>query len=143
MEIDYKNDNFIREVETCTKYNLQRKPDLKKLIDISVSNNKVKEFEELTFTAKYICGMMRVLKNAPAISEVQNTEQIKEDLNNNLKKILEQLRVIIKIGDNEMQNYFEKNYLSFSSQNIVNINQLLSDLEFVKKYINYLKRKSE
>ena len=142
MEIDYKNDNFIREVEAFTKYNLQRKPDLKKLIDISVSNNKVKEFEELTFTAKYICGMMRVLKNAPAISEVQNTEQIKEDLNNNLKKILEQLRVIIKIGDNEMQNYFEKNYLSFSSQNIININQLLSDLESVKKYINYLKRKS-
>jgi len=141
MRINYEDENFIREVETFSKNNLNRKTDLKKLIEISLSDHKEKEFEELAFTAKYLCGMMRVMKNAPAIPEVQSTEHIKEDLSKNLKKVIDQLRSIIAMGENEMQEYFEKTYLTLSSQNITNLNQLLSDLESVKKYINHLKRK--
>jgi hypothetical protein len=141
MKIKYGNENFIQEVESFIEDSFQRKTDLKKLIDLSVSNNKEKEFEELTFTAKYICGMMRVLKNAPTVPEVQSIEHIKDDLSNNLKKVIEQLRDIVTLGDNEMQDYFGKTYFTLSSENIINLNQLLSDLESVKKYINHLKRK--
>lgn len=141
MKINYEDENFIQEVESFTKNNLIRKSDLKKLVDLAVSNHKVKEFEELTFTAKYVCGMMRVLKNAPSVPEVQSIEHIKDDLSKNLKKVIDQLRSIITMGENEMQEYFEKTYLTLSSQNITNLNQLLSDLELVKKYINHLKRK--
>jgi hypothetical protein len=140
MRINYEDENFIGEVETFTKNKLQRKSDLKKLIEISSSNLKEKEFEELAFTAKYVCGVMRVLKKAVTIPEVQSIDHIKEDLSKNLKKVIEQLRSLVLISENDMQEYFEKTYLKLSPDNITNLNQLLSDLELVKKYINHLKR---
>lgn len=140
MKINYAEKNFISEVEVFNQKILQRKADITGLIGLVISNNKEKDFEELTFTAKYICGMMRVLKTAPSVPEVQSTAHIKEDLSDNLKKIINQLRGIIISGDNAMQDHFEKTYLTLSSQNLINLNQLLADLECIKKYINHLKR---
>ncbi|MFI5238052.1 MAG: hypothetical protein ACHQLA_08945 [Ignavibacteriales bacterium] len=141
MNINFNNKNFLSEVESFTKNNLIRKSDLQKLIELSVSSRKETELEELSFTAKYICGMIRVLKHAPGIPEAQNINQVKEDINLNLKKAIEQLREIIT-SDAQLKNYFEETYLSLTSENLINLNQLLSDLESVKKYINYLKRLS-
>ena len=38
--------------------------------------------------------------------------------------------------------YFKKNYFTLSQQNFSDLTQLFSDLESVKKYLNYLKRQT-
>ncbi len=83
------------------------------------------EFEELTFTAKYICGMMRILKNAPGIPEVSSTDHVKNDLNENLKKGIEQLKEIISVGDVNLREYFETTYFTLSPQNFTNLSLAL------------------
>jgi len=142
MKLDLNDENFIAEVEEFTGNSFHKKEDIKKIIEIVTAQGKEKEFEELTFTAKYVCGMMRIVKNAQGVTEVQNIDQVKEDLNENIKKAMKQLSGITAFGDNNVRDYFEKMYLSLTAQNFSNLNQFLSDLEAVKKYLNYLKRLS-
>lgn len=138
MNLDDKN--FLKGVEDYTGSLLLRKDDIHKLIEVVIVEDKEEEFEQLTFTAKYVCGMMRVVKNAPSIPEVSSIDQIKSDLNENMKKGIEQLREIIASSNGNEKDYFEKTYFTLTTQNFNNLMQLFSDLESVKKYINYLKR---
>jgi hypothetical protein len=133
---------FLMKVEEYTSNPLQRKEDLRKIIDIAADNGKEEEVEKLTFTAKYICGMMRVLKNAPGIPDVSSIDHIKNDLNENIKKGMEQLKEIISCSDANYLEYFDKTYFTLSPESFVNLSQLFSDLESVKKYINHQKRQS-
>jgi len=132
--------NFLIKVEEYTSNQLQRKDDIQKIIDAVSANGKEEQFGILTFTAKYICGLMRVLKVAPGIPEVNSINQIKSDLNENIKKGIEQLKEIIYLGEANDQDYFNETYFTLSSQNFSNVTQLFSDLESIKKYINHLKR---
>lgn len=141
-EIKLSDNDFLESVEDYTNSFLQRKNDTKKIIDVVVGNNIEEQFEKLVFTAKYIGGMFRVLMTAPGIPEVSSLDQIKNDLNENIKIAVEQLKEIISLSDVTTQEYFEKNYFTLSSLNFNNLSQLFSDLESVKKYLNYLKRKS-
>jgi len=136
------NIDFLKSVEDYTSSLLQRKNDIKKIIDIVFKNNIEEQFESLVFTSKYIGGMFRVLKTAPGIPEVNSLDRIKDDLNENIKNAVMQLKEIISLSDVTTQEYFEKNYFTLSLQNFNNLSQLFSDLESVKKYLNYLKRKN-
>ena len=140
MEISLSDENFIENVEGYTGNPLLQKRDVKRLIGIVNENGKEEEFEKLTFTAKYVCGLMRVVKNASGLPEVNSIEHIKEDLNESIKKGIEQLKEIISGSNEGQRDYFEKNYLSITTESFSNLNQFFSDLELIKKYINYLKR---
>jgi len=142
VAINLIDKNFLKAVEEYTGSKLQKNEDIVKLIEVVVSEKKEEEFEKLTFTAKYICGMMRVVKNAPGIPEVSSIDQIKSDLNENMKKGIEQLKEIIASSNESEKDYFEKTYFTLSTQSFGSLTQLFSDLESVKKYINHLKRLS-
>jgi hypothetical protein len=142
MKIDLADNSFLAEVENYTGCLLRKKDDIKKIIDVVVSEGKEKDFVELTFTAKYICGLMRVIKNAPAIPEVNSIEQIKNDLNENMKKGFEQLQKIISSCSEKEKSYFGETYFKLTTQNFIDLSNLFSDLESVKKYLNYLKRQN-
>jgi hypothetical protein len=142
MGINLNDKNFLSSVEDYTGSLLQKKEDIKRIIELVVAEKKEEEFEKLVFTAKYICGMMRVLKNAPGIPEVSSIDNIKNDLNENMKKGIEQLKEIISFSDDNQRDYFDRTYFTLTQQNFNNLSQLFSDLESVKKYMNHLKRQS-
>jgi len=140
MNNNLGDENFIDNVEDFTTNPIIRKEDIKRLIGIVKDNGKEEEFEKLTFTSKYICGLMRIVKNSSSVPEVNSIENIKADLNENIKNGMELLREIISASDDEEKDHFEKTYLTLTAENFGNLNQLFSDLEAVKKYTNYLKR---
>lgn len=140
MNINFSDPNFISNVENYNGSKLQKKADIKKIIELAVTSNKVQDFENLIFTSKYICGLMRVLKNAPGNPEVNNIELVKKDFNENLKKGIEQIKEIIKISEKNDIEYFDSTYFTLTTQNFTSLSQLFADLELVKKYTNHLKR---
>lgn len=140
MAINLIDKNFLKGVEDYTSSLLLKKDDIVKLIEVVAAEKKEEEFEKLTFTAKYICGMLRVVKNAPGIPEISSIDHVKNDLNENMKKGIEQLKEIISSSNENEKDYFEKTYFTLTTHNFNNLTQLFSDLESVKKYINYLKR---
>lgn len=140
MNNNLGDDNFIESVEAYTSNLLNRKEDVKRLIRIVTECKKEKEFEELTFTSKYVCGLMRIVKSYQSVPEVTSVEHIERDLNENIKKGIEAINEIISSADEEQKSYFMKTYLSLTTESFSNLHQIFSDLEAVKKYINYLKR---
>jgi hypothetical protein len=142
MKIEISNKSFLDEVEKETGGILKNRTDIAKLLEICVTGGKEKEFEDLIFTAKYIQGLMRVMKKAQTIPEVQSVDYIKSDFTNNVKKIIEQIRNLFGEKDDESKIYFEEMYLSSRQHSFENLILLLIDLELIKEYVNIMKRSS-
>ena len=134
------NKNILNEVEIFSDSLLKRKTDLQIIIDESSQNNFEAEFEELTFTGKYVQGLKRVLQKGGEFQEIDNLDHVKKDLTENMEKIIGDISVLLIHSSETNKKYFEDTYLSLTPNCFQNLNELLEDLEWVKKYLNYQKR---
>ena len=83
---------------------------------------------------------MKVMKMGQENSEVKSLEHVKTDLTKNMEKVVEQIREIISNSSKSDKDYIEKNFLEMSPDAFKNLNELLADLDWTKKYLNDLKR---
>ena len=131
---------IIDEIEEFSQVKLNKKADLKTLYSLSLKTDKGKTFEELSFTAKYAEGLMRVLKTGINNPDVKSLEHIKKDFTHNMQKIVDQMKEIVANADDQIKRYFEMTYFDMSQQGMQNLTLILSDLEWAKKYFNMQKR---
>lgn len=132
---------LITEIEKFSEYKLSKKDDLYLLIDLILENEGEKSLDDISFTSKYVMGLLRILKAGNNNQEVQNLEHIKKDFTDNMSKVTAELKKIIAFADDESyKSYFETEYLQMSHESLKNLNLLLSDLEWTKKYLNHKKR---
>ena len=134
------NKNILNKVEIFSDSLLKRKSDLQIIIDESLQNNFDAKFEELTFTGKYIQGLKRVLQKGGEFQEIDNLDHVKNDLTENMEKVIGDIGAILIHSSETNKKYFEDTYLSLTPNCFQNLNDLLDDLELVKKYLNYQKR---
>lgn len=135
------NPNFLDEVENFTSKSLMRKDDLQIIINSFNQTKSFEDFENFTFLGKYVNGLFRVLESSGKVTEFQNLEQVKKDLGENIEKVISILKEIALNLKEEHKNKLEINYLEFSKDSFQNLKFLVEDLDHIKKYINYLKRK--
>jgi len=133
---------LLDKVEETADILLKRKNDLQIILDECLNNNLEEDFKELAFTGKYIEGLKRVLKKGGDFQEIENLDYVKKDLGENMEKTIEQIRAILQNVSDEIKTHFEESYLKLSATSFQNLNELIADLEQVKKYLNYQKRKS-
>ena len=119
---------------------LKRKADLQIIINESLQNNFIADFEELTFTGKYVQGLKRVLQKGADFQEIDSLDHVKKDLTETMKKVIGNIRALLIHSPETNKKYFEDTYLSLTPNSFQNLNELLEDLEWVKKYLNYNKR---
>jgi hypothetical protein len=129
------------DVEKFTDKLFNRKDDLKIILEAFNRDDKIEDFEKLTFTGKYVNGLFRVLKNSVKIPEVESVDHVKKDLSENMEKVISQLREITFKMDEVNKKKFEDNYLQLSQNSLQNLQQLVEDLDNIKIYLNHLKRK--
>jgi len=132
--------NLLDKVEETAEVVLKNKYELQIIVDECLNNNLEENFEELAFTGKYIEGLKRVLKKGGEFQEIENLDYVKKDLGENMEKSIEQIRDILQNASKETKMHFEENYLKLSAASFQNLNDLIADLEQVKKYLNYQKR---
>lgn len=132
--------NFLDDVEKFSGKSLNKKDDLADIIEAYKSSNKFENFEKLSFTGKYVNGLFKVLRNSPGIPEVENIDQIKKDLSENIGKVISQLKEITFNMNESNKKLFERNYFELSQATMQNLQQLVEDLDSTKKYLNHLKR---
>lgn len=133
---------LIEEISKYSSNQLKRKKDLETIIDLSYSDDHEQYLKELTFTSKYVQGLLRILTLGTSNSEQQNISLINRDISTNLQKIREKIEQIIFNSDDKTKQYFRENYLRLSQDNLLNLIELINDLEWTKKYLNYLKREN-
>ncbi len=128
------------EINQFSGNKLMRKKDLETIIDACYADDHEQYLGELTFTAKYVQGLLRILKPGKSNPEQKNISLIKRDISTNIEKIREKIEQIIFNSDSQTKQYFRENYLQISQNNLLNLIELINDLEWTKKYLNYLKR---
>jgi hypothetical protein len=133
---------IIEEIDDFSQHRLNKKTDLKTLYSLSIMEGGGKTFEELSFTAKYAEGLIRILKTGINNPEVKSLEHIKKDFAHNMQKIVDQMKEIVVNTDEQIKRYFEITYFDMSQQGMQNLTLILSDLEWAKKYFNMQKRQS-
>jgi len=134
------NENILYDVEIFADSLLKRKTDLQIIVNESLQNNFIADFEELTFTGKYVQGLKRVLQKSADFQEIDNLDHVKKDLTETMKKVIGDIRELLIHSPETNKKYFEDTYLSLTPNCFQNLNELLEDLEWVKKYLNYNKR---
>ena len=132
--------DFVNEVEKFSGASLNKKAELLRIYEESIKSGKEKAFEDLTFTAKYLRGLMRVLQNGSNNPQVDSFEKIKTDFSSNINKVIEQVKDIIADSDEDLQKHFKENYFEMTQEGLINLNELLADLEWTKMYLNDQKR---
>ncbi|HZW37738.1 MAG TPA: hypothetical protein VFF33_00410 [Ignavibacteriaceae bacterium] len=132
--------SLIQEINEFSKNKLKRKEDLELILN-AASNDK-KLFADLIFNAKYVMGLQRVLKQNTTNNEDAKFK-VQQDYSSNLMKIIEQLKIVANNFQQKDKFFFEQNYLQLNHSSLNNLNELLSDLEWVKMYINDLKHRQD
>ena len=137
------NPNFLDDVEKFSGKSLNKKDDLADIIEVYKSSKKFDDFENLSFTGKYVNGLFKVLENSTKIPEVENVDHIKKDLSENMGKVISQLKEITSYMNAKNKMLIEENYLKLSQSSLQNLRLLVEDLDSIKKYLNFLKRKQK
>ena len=132
--------DFVEGIEEFSRSKLRRKIDILRLYEEAQLHDNIKLFDELLFNAKYVMGLLRVVQSSTDLSEIKNIEQIKKDFSENMEKVINQLKEIIKPASPDLCRYFEDTYFQLTQENFIHISELLSDLEQAKKYTNSVKR---
>ena len=132
--------DFLDDVEKFSGKSLNKKKDLSIILEVIDTDEKFKDFENLCFTGKYVNGLFRVLRNSVNIPKVENVDQIKKDLSENMEKVISQLKDITNYTNEKNKMLIEENYLELSQNSLQNLQQLVGDLDIIKKYLNHLKR---
>ena len=142
MRENYFKDSreLLKKVDEFSNYKLQRRDDLQIIFTEGVKEENNKPFEDLVFTAKYVQGLMKVMKMGQENSEVKSLEHVKADLTKNMEKVVVQIREIVSGSSQSDRDYIEKNFLQMTAEAFKNLNELLADLDWTKKYLNDLKR---
>ncbi|MGE5807369.1 MAG: hypothetical protein ACM34M_16355 [Ignavibacteria bacterium] len=133
--------DFVNEVEKFSGSKLNRKAELLLIVQEAEKNNKHNAFEDLIFTAKYVVGLMRITKSATENPEEKNMDYMKKDFSANIQKVIALLKEILSSSDTPARNYFEQNYFLLKQKALFNMNELLSDLDWTKSYLNESIRK--
>ena len=131
---------LLKKVDEFSNFKLQRRDDLQIIFTEGVKEENNKLFEDLVFTAKYVQGLMKVMKMGQENSEVKSLEHVKADLTKNMEKVVEQIRQIVAGSSQSDRDYIEKNFLQMTADAFKNLNELLSDLDWTKRYLNDFKR---
>ncbi len=131
---------LLKKVDEFSNFKLQRRDDLQIIFTEGVKEENNKLFEDIVFTAKYVQGLMKVMKMGQENSEVKSLEHVKADLTKNMEKVVEQIRQIVAGSSQSDRDYIEKNFLQMTADAFKNLNELLSDLDWTKRYLNDFKR---
>lgn len=142
MSANYFKDarELLKKVDEFSNFKLQRRDDLQIIFNEGVKDNNNKLFEDLVFTAKYVQGLMKVMKMGRENSEIKSLEHVQIDLTKNMEKLVEQIREITSGSSQSDKEYLDKTFLQMNADAFKNLNDLLYDLDWTKRYLNDLKR---
>lgn len=134
-------ESLLKEVEDFSKISLPNKENLLLVFTEGLKAENLKSFNNLIFTAKYVQGLKRVLGKGASLPDVNNLEDIKKDLSENLISVMEILKEFNTSMPEDKREGFQNKYLNMNHECLTNLNNLLECLEWTKIYLNDLKRK--
>jgi hypothetical protein len=126
--------------ETYAQEGFINKEDVSRILELAYKNDKINALEDLTFSAKFVKGLVKIIKSTTNEMGEEYFNKIKREYSENLEKLKENLSEIIEGGSDFIKNVFNDKYLQISQKNLENLNSLCDDLSNVKLYLNDQKK---
>jgi len=133
----------ISELKKISNDKLNAQEDLERIISTSIEFNQIKELEAVSFQAKYIHGLIRVIQKRETIVDESYSTKIKEELVNGYENLKNGLKKITQNCTPFIQQIFEEKYFLLTQSSLKNLNLLSEDLSILKFYFNDLKTKED
>ncbi len=133
-------EEFYNELINFSRGKIKNEEDIKRLIDLSVKENKLAELDEIAFSAKFTKGLLRIIQNRNNNIDDEYFDKIKKEYSENIQKVKSGLEKLIDEASNFIKNIYSEKYFQLTHESLANLNNLCSDLEWVKMYLNSLKR---
>lgn len=132
---------FINGIKEFSGNKLKDEALMLEIVQSCVNSGNTVLLSEISFNAKYINGLMRVMKSAQGRTDVQNLDAIKSDLSSGFEKFVGQINEISALLPETVSAGLNDTYLQMTHDSFLRLNELIADMEWVKMYLNSLKRK--
>ena len=141
-ENDYKNkaEKFCIAVDEFANGKLNNAEDLTRLTEIVFKLAKESQLEELSFSAKYATGLLKIIQSRNNNFEDDYFDKIKEEYTQTVKKVRLQLEDLLNDATPFIKNIYQDKFLAMTHESLNNLNLLMSDLSWTKMYLNDTKR---
>lgn len=148
MTISESTRKYMDELKKFSNNRIKNFEDVSFLIEISSPLKTHKLFNDTIFTAKYLNGLGKILRDhmtaslpkngntAPASIDQDAMEKVRDEFREHMRKFSLQLTTLIKDSDDTERKTFEEKYLVMKQQSMVNLTSLIYDLSWVKKFRN-------
>ena len=150
MKITSQTEKVIAEINEFSGGRLKNIRELSVLFESAVTNESLwNTFYQMQFIAKYLSGLGKILESnvqftgrntQASIDPEQARKNIMQEYRENLILFTDLLRKLIRETDDEFRAEMEKNYLSLNTGSVANINSLIYDLSWMKRYYNSKKK---
>ena len=138
-----KTEKICNCVEDISRGKLNGKEDLFRIIELALSSEKMPLLEELSFQAKYTQGLVSIIrKNNDKIDE-EYFNKVESEFIESIEKVKKQIEEIMLDASDFLKTIFYEKYFQMTQQGISNLNDLCSDLYFLKLYFNDVRRNSQ
>ena len=129
---------ILTEVGRLANNHLYFKDDLEILINIAQQKGKLELLEKLSFNAKFLHGLLKVIQRKEKLVEETFVLKASNEYKESLQKVMMLLNDLLKDENDFIRNIFNDKYLQFNQQCLSNLNNLCSDLSYLKLYFNDL-----
>ena len=150
MKITSQTEKVIAEINEFSGGRLKNIRELSVLFESAVTDESLWDtFYQMQFIAKYLNGLGKILESniqftgrntQASIDPEQARKNIMQEYRENLILFTDLLRKLIRETDDEFKAEMEKNYLSLNTGSVANINSLIYDLSWMKRYYNSKKK---
>jgi TfoX/Sxy family transcriptional regulator of competence genes len=126
-------------VDRLSNNRLYFRDDLEILVKITQQSGKFLMLEELSFHAKFSNGLLKVIQRKDPVVEETFFLKASSEYKDSLQKVVKLLEDLLKEESNFIRTIFKEKYLELNQQCLSHLNNLCSDLSYLKLYFNDLK----
>lgn len=130
----------VKQIAGLLETELKNGDDFALLLAVLMCEEEESIIDKLTFNAKYISGLFRVLAESTQKQDVANSETVATDLIEAISRFTADLLEGIRKFAPDLEEYFHKNYTLDTKEAKENLNYLIYGFELLKLYLNFINR---
>lgn len=130
---------LISELTLFSGNKIKNSSDLSIIIEASFLERNERLLNDLSFTAKYLNGLGKILRDntiTHSVHDKSSANKIRNEFKEHIRKFTIQLTALIKDLDESDRNIIEKKYLDMTRSSMINLTSLIYDLTWLKKFLN-------
>ncbi|MCX7875775.1 MAG: hypothetical protein N2321_06360 [Melioribacteraceae bacterium] len=136
-------EKVIEEVIKLSNNKLNFQEDFERIVSLAIEKNLINELESFSFQAKYITGLLQVIKRRENINDENYSIKMKQELIESYEKLKDLLKILTSNFSPFIQNIFNEKYFQLTQTSLTNLNLLCQDFSYLKFYLNDLKQKKD